>query len=263
MEEKLVYKTFTLPITKSGLSQLVPPPPWIYAVEMISVRAYFNNEKLKDLIPPPLERTDGEGFIYIAKIFTIAGNRYDLLYEDPEQTKYMELGVFLKVKYGNNIYSYSPFMWVDKDMPLLRGILLGYPKKLAMISMSEFHKLLEGYEGPKEGVIMGGYAVRGGKEIVRIKVRLKERSSDPIFFGPIVQFRRFPSVIEGEDVYELGQIVSSDFMIGEEWKGDGEVIINKTATDEMDLLEVVKVIGGYYASWKFKQHGFKRLTKLA
>ncbi|SAI84877.1 hypothetical protein [Saccharolobus solfataricus] len=35
MEEiRPYYNTFSLPITKSGKSQIVPPPPWIYAIEM-------------------------------------------------------------------------------------------------------------------------------------------------------------------------------------------------------------------------------------
>ncbi|ARM74708.1 acetoacetate decarboxylase family protein [Acidianus manzaensis] len=259
--EKTAFKTFTLPISKSGKSQIVPPPPWIYAIEMIGVDILFNKDNLSELVPSPLE-AEGEGFIYIAKIFTIAGNRYELLYEDPEETKYMESAVFLKVKYKGNIYTYSPFMWVDKDMPLIRGWLLGYPKKLAIISMSEFHKLLEGYEGPKAGITVGGYALRNGKEIVRMKINLKEKvDKSPIPYGPIVQFRRFPSVQDGQDVYELGQIISSDFKLGEVWKGDAEISLGSSINDELNLLKAESIISGYYLNWAFKQHGFKVLER--
>jgi len=220
VEVGTTYNTFTLPISRSGKSQVVPPPPWIYGIEMIGVKAYFEQSKLKDLVPPPLYIVDGEGFVYVAKIYTVSGNRWEMLYEDPEETKYMEAAVALKVKYNGNIYTYFPYMWVDKDLPLIRGWLLGYPKKLAFISMSEFHKLLEGYNGPSTGIKMGGYALRNGKEIVRMKITLKEKvPQPPIPFGPIVQFRRFPSVKEGTDVYELGQVISSDFKVDEIWKG--------------------------------------------
>ncbi|BFI76900.1 acetoacetate decarboxylase family protein [Sulfurisphaera ohwakuensis] len=145
----------------------------------------------------------------------------------------------------------------------MRGYLLGYPKKLAIISMSEFHKLLENYSGPSEGKRMGGYALRNGKEIVRIRIQLKERhNTPPIPFGPIVQFRRFPAVEGGTDVYELGQVISSDFKVGEIWRGEGELSLNASANDELDLLKINKIEGGYYFNWSFKQLGTKILAKL-
>ncbi|MEM0374304.1 MAG: acetoacetate decarboxylase family protein [Sulfolobaceae archaeon] len=257
-----LYKTFTLPITRTGKSQVVPPPPWIYAINMIGVEAVFDSDRLRNVIPPPLESQDGEGFVYIAKIFTIAGNNSEVLYEDPELSKYMEAAIFLKVRYRGNTYTYSPFMWVDKDLPLIRGWLLGYPKKLAIISISEFHTLLEGYEGPKQGIKMGGYALRNGREIVRLRVTLKEKvEKSPIPYGPIVQFRRYPMVIEGQDVYELGQIVSSDFKLGEVWKGEGELILNPSINEELDAFRIERIKAGYYLSWSFKQLGFKVLER--
>ncbi|WP_286188814.1 acetoacetate decarboxylase family protein [Sulfolobus sp. S-194] len=263
MQTRNVFNIFTLPITKSGQSQIVPPPPWIYAIEMIGVKAFFDLNRITDLIPPPLEPTDGEGFVYIAKIFTISDNRWEMLYEDPEETKYMEAAIALKVKYKDSIYTYFPFMWVDKDLPLIRGWLLGYPKKLAIIAMSEYHKLLDNYNGPAEGIKMGGYAVRNGREIIRMRITLKEKySSPPIPFGPIVQFRRFPSVQEGTNVYELGQVISSDFRAGDIWRGDGELLLNNSINDELELFKINKIEAGYYFNWSFKQLGTKILAKL-
>ncbi|WP_016729673.1 acetoacetate decarboxylase family protein [Saccharolobus islandicus] len=262
-ETRPYYSTFSLLTTKSVKSQIVPPPPWIYAIEMIGVKVYFDPGKVLDLIPPPLEIVDGEGFVYVAKIFTVSGNRWEMLYEDPEETKYMEAAVALKVKYNANIYTYFPFMWVDKDLPLIRGWLLGYPKKLAYISMSEFHKLLDGYSGPSSGVKMGGYALRNGKEIIRMKITLREKvSQSPIPFGPILQFRRFPAVQDGTDVYELGQAISSDFRVGEVWQGEGEVILNGSINEALEVLKINKIEGGYYFNWSFKQLGTKILAKI-
>ena len=58
-ETRPYYSTFSLPTTKSGKSQIVPPPPWIYAIEMIGVKVYFDLGKVLDLISPPLEIVDG------------------------------------------------------------------------------------------------------------------------------------------------------------------------------------------------------------
>ena len=129
--------------------------------------------------------------------------------------------------------------------------------------MSEFHKLLEGYEGPAPGVKMGGYVLRNGKEIIRIKITLKEKvSQPPVPYGPTVQFRRFPAVQEGTDVYELGQFITVDIKFDEIWKGDAELKLSGSANEELDLLEISKVEGGYYFNWAFKHLGMKILAKL-
>ena len=70
VEVGTTYNTFTLPITRSGKSQVVPPPPWIYGIEMIGVKAYFEQSKLKDLVPPPLDIVDGED-LYMLRRFIL------------------------------------------------------------------------------------------------------------------------------------------------------------------------------------------------
>ncbi|MEW9492268.1 MAG: acetoacetate decarboxylase family protein [Candidatus Aramenus sulfurataquae] len=42
----------------------------------------------------------------------------------------MEWAIVVKVKFNSSYYTYFPFMWVDKDFALYRGIILGYQRSL-------------------------------------------------------------------------------------------------------------------------------------
>lgn len=263
MEEN-VFSSFTQPLTKSGNSSLVYPPPWIYSVDYIASHVYFKRESLEDLVPYPLEVVDGEGWIYIADFLSVSGNRWDLLYEQPQMTQYKEGAIVIKVKFNGNTYTYFPFMWVDKDWSLMRGLIMGYPKKLAEISLSKFNSLLKEYDGPREGITYGGYVSRNGNLIIKLKVTLEEKSdSVPISkFGPVVGFRRFPVAGEGTEVYELVQVIKSDSRYEDIWRGKAEIVINGSLNDELNLLKIEKVINGYYYRSYFKNTGTKVLYKI-
>ncbi|AOL17879.1 acetoacetate decarboxylase [Sulfolobus sp. A20] len=254
---------FTAPLSTSGKSSLVPPPPWIYGIENISAHVYFNVNSILDFIPKPLDVEDGEGWIYIASIISTSERNLDMLYEEPELTQYMEWAIAVKVKFNDNYYTFFPFMWVDKDFALYRGIILGYPKKFAKVEMSRFNPMLKGYSEPKEGVRIGGYSVRGGEKLMKMVIELKDKVNKiPFPFGPIVQFRRFPSIIEGTDVFELVQVVA-EAEVKEGWKGDVvKLELNGGINDEVEKFKVEKVLGGYYYNWFLRQKGAKLLYKV-
>jgi acetoacetate decarboxylase len=261
--EKEIPKYFSLPFTRSGNSSIIPPPPWIYGIETIASHVIFDKNSLIEFIPEPLEIVDGEGWIYIANIISVSNEKWNLLYEDPELTQYMEGAIAIKVKYNNGIYTYFPFMWVDKDWPLFRGLLMGYPKKIAKVSMSKFNPILENYSGPKENVKVGGYVSRNGDKLIKLIINLKEKVNKlPFPFGPIVQFRRFPAVVEGNDVFELVQVIASDSKVDNIWYGDCTVELRGGINDEVDKFKIEKILGGYYYNWYLKQLGTKVLHKL-
>lgn len=260
---KETYNFFTGPITFSGKSSLVPPPPWIYGIENISAHVFFDAKSLKSFVPEPLEIVDGEGWIYIASIYSTSEHNLDMFYEEPELTQYMELGIGIKVKYENKTYTYFPFMWVDKDFALYRGIILGYPKKFAKITMSRFNPMLKGYSEPKEGIRIGGYAVRGSERLAKMIIELKEKVNKiPFPFGPIIQFRLFPSAGDCSEIFELGQVIA-EAEVKDGWYGNIiSLELRGAVNDELDGLKIERTLGGYYYNWFLRQMGFKTLYKM-
>lgn len=247
-------KEFSLPVTREGLSQIVFPPPWYYGVTYISAHVKFNKESAESLLPSFLS-TDGEGWIYIAEFISTSESNWDYMYLDPDLVQYMEGAIGLKVTYKGKNYLYYPFMWVDKDWALVRGWLDGFPKKLAKIVMTRLHPLLPKYNKPEKGLKMGGYVVRGGGVMFRLRVEIHDKAeSVPVRnFGPFLNIRRYSTRGEGEeDVYEIVSRIRDESTLGDIWKGSAEVELGGYVNDEVDKLKVEEVIAGYYFTQYFK-----------
>ncbi|MCY0860663.1 MAG: acetoacetate decarboxylase family protein [Sulfolobaceae archaeon] len=246
--------SFTPPLTRSGNSNIVPPPPWHYGVTYLSAHVRFTNAE--EIIPEYL-KTDGEGWIYVAEFISPAESKWEYMYEDPDLTQYMEGAIGLKVEFEGKSYLHYAFMWVDKDWALVRGWLDGFPKKIAKISMTKLHPLLPNYEKPKSGLIMGGYVTRGSEVLLKLKVILEEKPTNtklPIAdFGPLLQIRRFPSRGDDElDVHEVVTRVRDESKLGEVWKGNAEIVLRGGPNDELDKLNIKEVYGGYYYTQYFR-----------
>ncbi|WP_338602697.1 acetoacetate decarboxylase family protein [Sulfolobus tengchongensis] len=254
---------FSLPPTKSGRSQIVFPPPWYYGVTYISAHIKFTRDSAEKLLPNFLT-TDGEGWVYIAEFISTSESNWDYMYQDPDLVQYMEGAIGLKVNFEGKNYLYFPFMWVDKDWALVRGWLDGYPKKIAKIAMTKLHPLLPKYNKPEPGLKMGGYVVRGGGVMFRLQIELKEKvDSIPLRnFGPFLNIRRFASRGEDEeDLYEIVSRVRDESVLGEIWRGKANVEIGGYVNDEIDLLKIENVLGGYYYTTYFKVTKTQLLSK--
>ncbi|QKQ99009.1 acetoacetate decarboxylase family protein [Metallosphaera tengchongensis] len=243
---------FTLPLTKTGKSQTVFPPPWYYGVTYIA--AHVKLAGVGNLIPE-FFRADGEGWVYIAEFISTSEHNWDFMYKEPDLVQYMEAAIGLKVEYEGRNYLYFPFMWVDKDWALVRGWLDGYPKKLANIRMTRLHPLLPKYNKVEPGLRLGGYATRGGGVMVRMEVQLKEKTDSlPLKdFGPLINIRRYPTRGDGEkDVYEVVSRQRDESKYGEIWKGDAKVTLEGYVNDELENVSVQQVYGGYYYPLYFR-----------
>ncbi|MEW9492266.1 MAG: acetoacetate decarboxylase family protein [Candidatus Aramenus sulfurataquae] len=256
--------SYSLPITRSGKSSIVPPPPWHYGVTYIGAHVKFEKESANKVLPDFLT-TDGEGWIYIGEFISTSESTWDWMYQDPDLTQYMEGAIGLKVYYKGSTYLYYPFMWVDKDWALVRGWLDGYPKKIAKISMTKLHPLLPKYNKPERGAKLGGYVIRGGNLMFRLQVELEEmgNSVPTKDFGPFLNIRFFPSRGDGEiDLLEIVSRVRDETILGEVWKGKANVELRGYINDEVDILNLEEVKGGYYFTTYFRVNATKLLERL-
>jgi len=239
---------YTHPITESGRSSIVPEGPYHYGVEYLAVHLKINQEKAQKLLPRFLKASD-EAWVYVADFVTVHGKNVDWIYRMPDMTQYKEAAVAIKVFYGGKAYSYFPFMWVDKDWALIRGWLNGYPKKIAEIVMSRINPLNPALEEISRGSKLGGYCSRLGRRLLTILVELEEEVREiPLRgFGPTLTYRHFPTTYEGQQgVSEVLEIIRSNYRLGKAWKGRGEVEIGYGDNDEVELVEPLSVLGGYY-----------------
>lgn len=128
------FKSFTAPFTQSGRSAIVPPPPWHYAGWLINVAVSFDACSSTELVPASLGTMTGKGCIHFADWQATTDGR-ELL--DPVYSQYRETIVIVEIKRPDGaLYNYCPFIWVDQDISLIRGLLQGWPKKIGSTHMT-------------------------------------------------------------------------------------------------------------------------------
>jgi hypothetical protein len=122
------FASFTAPFTASGRSAIVPPPPWHYAGWLMNVAIACETDQSESLVPPALGRLTGHGCVHFAD-WQATTNGDELL--DPVYAQYRETIVILEIERPDGARcNFCPFIWVDQDISMIRGLLQGWPKKM-------------------------------------------------------------------------------------------------------------------------------------
>jgi acetoacetate decarboxylase len=217
------------------------------------------------VVPKPLRVVDGEVFAYLVEIVTYSPHASELAVEAPDLLYYHEGAFFVKVEYGGRTYAYCPFMWVDSDVSLLRGLLVGWPKKLARVALTKLHPLLPGFEKPRRGLRLGGYVARAGSTLYRVRVTLESDESTgalPLITEyPFLLARYFAGIAPGTaTVNELLEVRGD--VRAEAWRGVGEVDVVGGVNDELGSLRPVSNVVGYYFNALLKLRSIEVLGRL-
>ncbi len=253
---------WSAPFTKSSKSALVPRGPWIYAMTGIGVYYRADASALPDVVPKPLKVVDGDVFTYLTEIISWSPNASDLVVEAPGQLQYSEGAFFVKVSHNGKTYLYCPYMWVDNDLSLLRGLLAGWPKKLAKIVITRLHPLLPPLDRPKKGLKLGGYLERMGSTLYRIRVELAddvESSAVPLLSEyPFILPRYFAGIAPGlASVNELVEF-EGDAVV-KSWEGVGNIDLIGGVNDELHFFKPASAVRGYYFQMLLKVKGLKNV----
>ena len=125
------------PRTPSGRASLLPPPPWHYSGDLLTVEYRTDPAAVARVARPTASSLahDDEDPGAVAFIWadwqSCGDDGAELL--DPVRSQYQEAFVVVRCRYDGQLYSRCLFIWVDKDFALVRGYLQGYPKKLGSI----------------------------------------------------------------------------------------------------------------------------------
>jgi hypothetical protein len=213
-----------------GDGSAVEPSPWHYGADYVTV--YFKGEKsrLKNLVPAPFILDDGTCMAYVCEIISVSGQRPQMVSEMPERTIYMEAALGIKCLHGTSQGMYFPVMWVDSEWSLLRGLVNGYPKRLAdSIVMTKLHPLNPGLKLTSKGATFAGYCVKGSETTLRIGVEVEKRGgpADLISFGSTFGMRKYPRTNPSQtNVAEAVEILRSNYRVSDVWVGTGSVALS-------------------------------------
>ncbi len=253
---------YSLPLTQTGASSLVPAPPWHYSGDFLIVEFRTDPEAARALLPPELEPGDDLGSA--AAIFVDWQSCSDSGEElvDPIRAQYKEFFVVLAATYQGEPVTRCPFMWVDKPMPLVRGLIQGFPKKMGSIWMTR--PVTVGRAGPRleEGGRFGATLASNDRRLAEATLTLTQLSDEgpTVNSPPLWNTRFFPAWEEGaEPLHENVWAGGEDREITPIWEGDATLAFGDSPADELSQLRPTEVGKGFWFSFGYTVSGGRRV----
>jgi acetoacetate decarboxylase len=258
---------FFYPRTASGRSSLIPPPPWFYSGDLLTVEYRTDPARVAELLPAPLslaEDDPGAVALIWADWQSCSSSREELL--DPVRAQYKEAFAVVRCSFEGRTYSRCVYIWVDKDFAIARGIHQGYPKKLGSIWQTRPHPFAQAAPQIGPGAAFGATLAAGDRRLAEAVLRLTEESETNGFVNahPMAHHRILPGIGKGApDAHaELISSGASHVDAGPAWRGDVDLRLFDAPTEELARLEVHEIIGGYYRQVGVAWDGGRHLAAL-
>ncbi len=245
-----MIKGYTLPRTPLGKSSLVPKPPWHYVGNVLCIEYEANTDNIASFLPEELELASNQCTAYFIEWQYVSESEEEYL--DPATSQYRETIILVSASYNGNTVAYCPFIWVDQDKALMRGLIQGWPKQFGETWITRGYDL-SSKASPivGKGGKFGATLSVGGRRLVEGKVILDEKTDklpSPTFSGAILT-RYFPELVKSKHdkpaVHELVQLKSRDVKISPIWKGVAHLNIFDHPYTELIDLKPTSVIAGY------------------
>ena len=255
---------FFYPRSATGSSALIPPPPWHYSGDLLTIEYRTDPARVAELLPAPLTPADedpGAVALIWADWQSCGDSREELL--DPIRAQYKECFAVVRCKFDGRTYSRCVYIWVDKDFALLRGIHQGYPKKLGSIHMTRPHPY-----GPaprlQAGARFGATLAANDRRLAEAVITLEGTTEKNGFVNghPMAHHRWLPAIDGVGDAHaELIESTGAKFEGGQPWRAKiDNFTLFDSPTEEMSRLAVREPIGAYYRQIGVTWNGGKSLV---
>ncbi len=230
----------TFPRTPTGRASILPPLPWHYSGDLLTVEYRTDPSAVRRLLPDELELPhDDEDPGAIAFIFADWQCRSDdgRELDDPVRLQYKEAFVVCRVRWRGELWSRCLFIWVDKDFAMVRGHLQGYPKKLGSVQLSRPVTIGRGGPRLEAGGRLCGTVAAYDRRLAWAAVTLTGTSATNGFVNglPMLHHRLFPR-IEADGTDSLDELVTMkgrDVELGQPWSGTPELELYDAPTEEL------------------------------
>ena len=258
---------FFYPRTAGGGSSLIPHPPWYYSGDLLTVEYRTDPARVAELLPAPLElapEDPGAVALIWADWQSCSTGREELL--DPVRSQYKEAFVVVRCSFQGQVFSRCVYIWVDKDFAIARGMHQGYPKKLGSMWQTRPHPFAHAAPQVGPGATFGATLAAGDRRLAEAVLTLREESDSNGFVNghPMAHHRVYPGIEPGTgDAYaELISSGAAEFAGGTPWKGEVDLRLFDSPTEELSRLTVDEVIGGYYRQVGVVWNGGSTLARL-
>ena len=243
------------PRTASGRASLLPPVPWHYSGDLLTVEYRTDPSAIANLLPDGVtlahEDEDPGAVAFIWADWQSCGDDgAELL--DPVRSQYKEAFVVVRCRYGDQLYSRCVFIWVDKDFALVRGYLQGYPKKFG--SIHQTRPVALGKAGPRleTGGVFGMTLAASDRRLAQATVTLSGPSPTNGFVNghAMLHHRWFPGIeLDGRDsLAEVVTMSGTNVELGPAYAGTATLELFDSPSEELLSIAPQEILGGYFRS---------------
>ncbi len=243
------------PRTASGRASLLPPAPWHYSGDLLTVEYRTDPAAIAALLPEGVSLAhDDEDPGAVAFIWadwqSCADDGRELL--DPVRAQYREAFVVVRCRYDGQLFSRCLFIWVDKDFALVRGHLQGYPKKMG--SIHQTRPVTVGAAGPRlqAGGRFGMTLAASDRRLAEATVTLAGPSPTSGFVNshPMLHHRFMPRIeLDGSDsLAEVVTMAGTNLDLGPAYAGSATLSLFESPTEELTSIAPREILGGYFRS---------------
>lgn len=243
---------YTIPLTPHGRSALVPDPPWHFSGDAIWISYHADPRACRALLPEPLELSTEHANASVAYFEWQWCTDSGAELADPGQARFNECLITIECRLGTERVGRVPFAWVDRAVPLVRGLIQGMPKLPGSVHMTRTFAVGRASAPRAAGGVLHGTLSAQGRRLIDASVRLRGLAAEPppLAAAPLVHTRQFPGW--GTDLPEQRQLVRSsvsDAAFSPVWRGDAELAFRDVEGLELAALAPVEVLGGYVFSY--------------
>lgn len=263
---------YAVPLSPRGLSSIAPPPPWHYSGDFLIVEFWADPSAVAATLPAGLTVDPGSSghatALFVDWQFT--GENDELL--NPARYQYREFFLLVDALHEGRPVSFCPYIFVDNDSALMRGLIQGFPKRLGSVYQTRtFAAPSAAAAQLVPGARFAATASTGDQRIARAEVKLTGKVGDPSKLGiagrPIVNLRHFPRLAAGQHqnppVHELVMSIMDNPRMADAWEGEGQLVLPVAEGEEISDLAPVRVGAGYRVSMSYSVTDLKTLVDSA
>ena len=250
---------WTLPQTPSGKASILPAPPWHYSGEVIAVDYCAHPDAVSRFVPPGFEPVGDGSCSFVFCDWSSAADNDPRIKGDPARGQYKEAYLVIHGTFADKRAGRVPFIYVDSELSMVRGLIQGFPKKLGSIHMTRPVELGRGGARKALGERFRGHVSAHGRRAVDLTVTIdeaREKTYPKGVAAPLVHTRLWPSIDRTEPaVHELQRGTIEGFQLGTVWHGSVELEIGNPEHDEINDLAPIAVGDGWVMSMAFSVTG--------
>jgi len=249
-----MMRGWSLPLSESGLSALVPAPPWHFSGDVIAIEFRVDPGRLAALLPPWLDPLPNGSCAFVFCDWCAAADSDPRLQEDPARGQYKEAYVAIDVTYEGNRAARISQIWVDSDLSLVRGLVQGFPKKFGSVYMTRSVEVGRGGVRRQPGSRFAAHVSMLGQRLAKGTVVLDREHQPPVYppgvSRPLIHTRLLPSLAgETPTVYERTRGAITDFEVGRTFSGEeASLELGSSEFEELELVSPADVGPGWVFS---------------